>query len=75
MAMSGSSSCVQAPDRLEAPYKAAIVVSLFFSRAVDSPLSTIQKAVAKEISAFIPFRDIIKPRFGAMMSFSSNLIG
>ena len=63
------------PDVLEVPYRVAIVVSLFFSRAVDSLLSTIQKAVSKETSAFIPFCDITKPCFGAMMSFFSNLIG
>ena len=51
------------------------MVSLFFSRAVDSLLSMIQKAVSKETSAFIPLCDVIKPRFGAMVSFSSNLIG
>ena len=72
VAMLGRSSCVQVPDVLEAPYWVAIVLTLFFSRAVDSPLS---KAVSKETSAFIPFCDVIEPRFGAMMSFSSNLIG
>ena len=35
----------------------------------------IQKAVSKETSAFIPLCDVIEPCFGAMMSFSSNLIG
>ena len=62
-------------NALEVPYRAAIVVSLFFSRAVDSLLSMIQKAVSKETGTFIPFHDIIEPRFGAMMSFSSDLIG
>ena len=72
--MSGRSSCVQALDVLEVPYRVAIVVSVLF-RAVDSPLSMIQKAVSKETSAFIPFCDVIKPRFGAILSFSSILIG
>ena len=75
VAMSGRSSCVQVPEMLEVPYRAAIVVTLFFSRAVDSPVSTVQKAVSKETSTFIPFRDVIQLCFGAMMSFSSNLIG
>ena len=75
VAMSERSSCVQVPDALEAPYQVAIVVTLFFSRAVDSPVSMVQKAVSKETSAFIPFCDVIQPCFGAMMSFSSNLIG
>ena len=75
VAMSGRSSCVQMPDALEAPYRVAIVLTLFFSRAVDSLVSTAQKAVSKETSAFIPFCDVIEPCFGAMMSFSSNLIG
>ena len=35
----------------------------------------VQKAVSKKTSAFIPFCDVIKPCFGAMMSFSNNLIG
>ena len=65
--MSGSSSEIQVLATLEALYWAAIVVSLFFSGDVDSSLSTIQKAVSKETSAFIPFCDVIKPHFGTMI--------
>ena len=63
------------PDTLEAPYRVAIVLNLFSCQAVDSLVSMVQQAVSKETSAFIPFCDVMQPRFGAMMSFSSNLIG
>ena len=39
VAMFGRSSCVQVLDVLEVPYRVAIVLTLFFSRAVDSPVS------------------------------------
>ena len=66
MAMSGglySATGPLVPATLGAPYQADMMWS-WFSRDVYSSVSMVQKAVSKELSVFIPFDDVIKPRFG-----------